>query len=140
MSGFKWDQSPEETLMPALDAWNLNFFDGLEKFFAQEAQSATAFLQQAAPWEDRTYKARHGLRAESWQDGTIELGLTASYSQNTINPRTGQRYSYNLEEATFPYAGILSVILNRRPETFLGDWAWGFMDRLRILVGDKGLF
>lgn len=138
--GFKWNQSPEETLIPALDAWDLNFFDGLEKFFNQEAQSATAFMQQSAPWHDRTYKARHGLRAEAWQDGVIEFGLTASYSPNTINPETGVAYSFALEEETFPDAGILSIILNRRPETFLGDWAWGFMDRLKVFIGDKGYF
>lgn len=130
---FQWDTDPETLFADRIDGWQREFKRVMTQITRVEAQRATAFLQQNAPWQDRTYKARAGLRAEMFM-GDDAFGITAMYNPNTINPKTGEAYSFDLEQRLFKRAGVLSIILDRRSPSFLGEYADYFMDVVKEFV------
>lgn len=136
-NGFTWEASPAEVWGEGIDAWDLKLYDGLQATFKQGADDATRFMQQNAPWLDSLDGlVRQGLYAYNWQVGAEEMGITAAYSR-VVDSRGQVFLGFEHELTDFPYAGIISIILNRREPTFLGEFSIDFMDRVRVLVGDK---
>lgn len=132
---FQWDETPEAVFGPGIELWQSRLVLVLDTLVEDGAIEAERFMKAYAPWTDQTKKARQGLYAYPIPYGVNEdhVGIVASYS-GAINPTTGEDYSYALEQYTFPVSGILSIILDRRQPTFLGEYARRFFDRVKAQI------
>lgn len=131
-SGFRWDQDPEDVWAQGFARFTLNLGQQLHEMMQDAAPEITLFMQQEAPWMDRSGRARHGLRAISyWDPDEGKVGILVGYSPSTVNPDTGVAYGELLEKQTFPNAGVLSIILARRTPSVYGDVAPALFDRIR---------
>lgn len=134
---FEWSDSPTDVFWPGLEHWQQDFQAGISEFLNLEEPIANEFLQSFAPWKDTLGgEVRRGLFAYAWTDFPREAGITASYSV-TVDP-SGQTFrGFEHETMTFKDAGRISIILpNPNNATFLGDYAFEMMDRLRSWIGD----
>lgn len=129
---FRWYKPPEDVFTPGIERWQTSLRAELDTLTDQGAVDAESFMTANAPWRDRTWKARRGLFAYPISDDDM-VGITASYS-GAINPDTHVDYSYGLERKTYPISGILSIILKRRDQTFLGEFARNWFDRLKARI------
>lgn len=126
---FRWDVPPTEAW--DFDGWRKDFDDQLTDLMRVEAANATDFLHGNAPWKGR---GREGLQAYAWEEPGA-VGITATYGPDSIDPRNGFNFGFAHELWNYANAGIISIILNRREPSFLGEFARDMFGRLRARFG-----
>lgn len=62
--GFRWTDSPSDVFPAGFDAYRAAMHDGLLAIAERRAPEIEAWMQENAPWTDRTADARQGLHAE----------------------------------------------------------------------------
>ena len=111
--------------------------DALYAIMVEEAPQVEAFMRANAVWEDNHDLQRTYLRAVAYRDDSrYEVGIIAFYDMEIYkqkNPKQDPRFEFGIvhETYTFPQAGIISIILPRRPNTVLGEEADRIWDRVR---------
>jgi hypothetical protein len=88
--------------------WQANTERELERIMLDYAQMATAWMQINARWQNRTYRARHGLIAFPVRKGSV-FGIVMGYNANVLNPR-GEHYPEFLETIDFSRKGRLNIV------------------------------
>jgi hypothetical protein len=134
---FQWQTSPTEAFGALMKAYQQDILNRLYALMQQEAPLVEQFMRDNAPWIDNCMPGREYLKAFAWKDDdSFQVGITAYYDIDLYVQNCPEKpfdFGVAHETFTFPKAGVIAIILPRRPVTVLGDKADEIMDKVRAL-------
>lgn len=137
MVSFRWLDAPDPTFTDGYVRYVNRVRDTLYAIMVEEAPNVQMFMRLTAPWHDDCMPGREYLKAEPFFDSrTGRVGIMAYYDIDLyVRNCPEAKFDFGIahETYTFPHAGVISIILPRRPGTVLGDEAPTIWDRVRAL-------
>lgn len=137
MLRFEWVTPPDAVFPEGMDRYGKLVMDALYTVMVEEAPMVQQFMRENAPWHDSCMPGREYLLAVPFRDDmNWKVGIVAYYDLAVYRakcPEPKENWAIAHETYTFKHAGVISIILPRRPNTVLGDEAPRIWDRVRAL-------
>lgn len=83
---FKWDVPPDVAFPQLMERYTRAIFVSGRRVAEQRAEDATAWMQENAPWEDRTGAARAGLHVDVLESPGVLAELVFSHDDSLDYP------------------------------------------------------